>query len=202
MTGMAADRSLPWDWYPGTVPANVNVADSAYVETTYSFALFRSERPDAAAIGQGASMYLGTMFDVGRQGRVTVGDYTLLNGARIMCEREITIEAFVFISWNVVLMDSYRMPFEPEARRTLTRQVPDQSPRGIAATAAAAPIRIERAAWIGFDTCILPGVTIGQGAVVGARSVVAADVPPFTIVAGNPARPLRRLTEEEIANGR
>jgi virginiamycin A acetyltransferase len=47
----------------------------------------------------------------------------------------------------------------------------------------------------------LPGVTVGEGAVVGARSVVGADVPPFTIVAGNPARVVRRLTEEEIAHG-
>ena len=43
---------------------------------------------------------------------------------------------------------------------------------------------------------------VGEGAVVGARTVVAQDVPPFTIVAGNPARPLRRLTDEEIAHGR
>ena len=62
--------------------------------------------------------------------------------------------------------------------------------------------RIGRGAWIGFDCCVLPGVTIGEGAVVGARSVVGADVAPFTIVAGNPARYIRRLTEEEMADGR
>ena len=42
----------------------------------------------------------------------------------------------------------------------------------------------------------VPGVRIGEGSVVGARSVVAADVPPFTVVAGNPARVIRRLTPE------
>jgi acetyltransferase-like isoleucine patch superfamily enzyme len=63
-------------------------------------------------------------------------------------------------------------------------------------------VRIGRAAWIGFDACVLPGVTIGEGAVVGARSVVTADVEPFTIVAGNPARLVRRLTDAEIASGR
>jgi galactoside O-acetyltransferase len=43
---------------------------------------------------------------------------------------------------------------------------------------------------------ILPGVTIGRGAVVGAGSVVTTDVPPLTIVAGQPARPVRKLTPD------
>jgi len=55
------------------------------------------------------------------------------------------------------------------------------------------PVRIERNVWIGFDSCVLPGVTIGQGSVVGARSVVAEDVPPYAVVAGNPARVIRLL---------
>ncbi|AVR97095.1 CatB-related O-acetyltransferase [Pseudoduganella armeniaca] len=45
--------------------------------------------------------------------------------------------------------------------------------------------------WIGYDALVMPGVTIGDGAIVAARSVVTADVPPYTIVGGNPARPLR-----------
>ena len=46
--------------------------------------------------------------------------------------------------------------------------------------------------WIGQNAVILPGVRIGDGAIIGASSVVGSDVAPYTIVAGNPARPLRR----------
>jgi hypothetical protein len=202
MTGMTVDRTLPWDWYPGKVPSNVTIADSAYVETTFSFQQFRSEREDGATIGAGASTYLGTMFDVGRHGRVSLGAYALVHGARIICEAEVTIEDYALISWNVVLMDSYRVPLDPEARRDALRRVPFASPRRIDQAIAGAPIRVGRASWIGFDSCVMPGVTIGEGAVVGARSMVFADVEPFTVVAGNPARPVRRLTPEELADGR
>ena len=60
-----------------------------------------------------------------------------------------------------------------------------------------APVRICNKVWIGARAIILKGVTIGEGAVVGAGSVVTKDVPDWTIVAGNPALVIRPLTSEE-----
>lgn len=56
-----------------------------------------------------------------------------------------------------------------------------------------APIKICDRVWIGFNAIILKGVTIGEGAVVGAGAVVTRDVEPYTVVAGNPARVVRVL---------
>ena len=50
------------------------------------------------------------------------------------------------------------------------------------------PVRICRGAWIGQNAFVLKGVTVGEGAVVGVNSVVSADVPPFSVAIGNPAR--------------
>ena len=55
------------------------------------------------------------------------------------------------------------------------------------------PIIVESKVWIGFNVTILKGVTIGEGAVIGAQSVVTKDVEPWTVVGGNPACFIKRL---------
>ena len=52
--------------------------------------------------------------------------------------------------------------------------------------------------WIGQNVTILPGVHIGDGAIIGANSVIGSDVDPYTIVVGNPARPIRKRFDEEL----
>jgi virginiamycin A acetyltransferase len=54
--------------------------------------------------------------------------------------------------------------------------------------------------WIGYEALIMPGVTIGNGAIVAARSVVTADVPAYTIVGGNPAKPIRARFAVDVVN--
>lgn len=63
---------------------------------------------------------------------------------------------------------------------------------------AAAPVQIGSHAWIGFNSIILKGVTIGDRSVVAAGSVVTHDVPADTLVGGNPARVLRTIAEPEL----
>ena len=54
--------------------------------------------------------------------------------------------------------------------------------------------------WIGYEAVILAGVTVGDGAIIGTRAVVTKNVPPYTIVGGVPAKPIRkRFSEDTIA---
>ncbi|WP_027189368.1 acyltransferase [Paucidesulfovibrio longus] len=57
------------------------------------------------------------------------------------------------------------------------------------------PVHVEDDVWFGFDVVVLPGVRIGRGSILGAASVVTRDVPPYSVVAGNPGRVLRQRTE-------
>lgn len=93
----------------------------------------------------------------------------------------VTIGSDVRIAEGVTLRESPGHPLDPVARA-----------RGDAAEPASVqPIQIDDGAWIGADATILPGVSIGAGAVVATCSVVTRSVPPGAVVAGNPARIVR-----------
>ena len=122
----------------------------------------------------------------------------MITSVWFLCDREISIGAYTMISWSVVIMDGYRVPRDARLRREVLRRLPDAPGRKLDAafehaTEEARPVRIGDDVYVGHNATILKGVTIGDGAIVGARSVVDTDVEAYTVVAGNPARFVRRL---------
>ena len=99
----------------------------------------------------------------------------------------VTIEDDVLISYQCILADNDDHGISYSNRKNDLALATQKKPRDLNTTKSS-PIKISRGAWIGLRTIILKGVTIGEGAVVGAGSVVTKDVPAWTIVAGNPAR--------------
>jgi len=89
-------------------------------------------------------------------------------------------DAFIKISDNVVIAP--HVTFFSAGHNYKYLDLPDT----------AASIIIEEYVWIGGQSIILPGVTIGKGAVVGAGSVVTKDIPPYTIAVGNPAKVIKK----------
>ncbi|MDE6824839.1 MAG: sugar O-acetyltransferase [Duncaniella sp.] len=61
----------------------------------------------------------------------------------------------------------------------------------------ARPVTIGDNVWLGANVTVLPGVTVGEGCVIGAGSVVTGDLPPFSLCVGNPCRVIRRITEAD-----
>lgn len=96
----------------------------------------------------------------------------------ISVNKEVVIEEEVNIASYVRILDSDAHPRDPEQRIAGLPPPPDE----------VKPVRICRYAWIGQGSYIMKGVTVGEGAVVGANSVVVTDVPPYSVVMGNPAR--------------
>lgn len=114
----------------------------------------------------GRHVQINDSVHIGAIEQVVIGDHTL-------------IASRVFISdhnhGNYQVADAASAPEIPPADRPLSSR----------------PVRIGRNVWLGEQVCILPGVSIGDGAIVGANSVVTRDIPPNSISAGNPARVIR-----------
>jgi len=185
-----SERRLENDWYPGTIPDNVVIDPTANIETSYSFARFKSELPIGATISRGVSIFASTL-DVGPKGRIVIDECALIGSAYILCDCEVRIGPYALIAWNAVVMDHYRGLSECQKKRTNTAGKCETNT--VNQITAPRPVSLGRNTWVGFEACILPGVSVGEGSIVGARSVVTSDVPPFVLVAGNPARIVREL---------
>ena len=141
------------------------------------------------------------------RGRMVIGRHTLLrsvnvpvelavgHGATLEIGEEVSINYGVSIGamglirlGNRVRVGPYAMIIDTEFHGALNRKF-RPPPR---------PVIIEDDVWIGAKASVLPGVTIGRGSIVGVGSVVNADVPPFTVVGGVPARPIKKLDPEQF----
>jgi acetyltransferase-like isoleucine patch superfamily enzyme len=114
----------------------------------------------------------------GRGAVIAIGDDVGMSGCTVCASVSVRIGNRVMIGSGALLTDSDAHPLHPDDRNAEGKTK-------------AGPIVVEDDAFIGARAIVLKGVTVGRGAVVGAGSVVACDVPPMAIVAGNPARVLR-----------
>lgn len=128
---------------------------------------------------------------------IHIGNNVFLGGGSIVdCVVSITINDDVLISYGCMLADSDNHSIRYSVR---LKDLSDWKAGGKHdwSTTISKPIVISKGAWLGAKSIILKGVTIGEGAIVGAGSVVTKDVPPYTIVAGNPARIIREIPPNE-----
>ncbi|MGP1585275.1 MAG: acyltransferase [Schwartzia sp. (in: firmicutes)] len=130
------------------------------------------------------------------EGYIQIGNRTFINsGTHLIARSDVIIGDDVTIAWGVWVYnhDSHSLDWRERVKDLRAVYEDVQAGRDMIAgkdwtSVKAAPIRICDKAWIGMNAIILKGVTIGEGAVVGAGSVVTHDVPPWTIAAGNPAK--------------
>jgi acetyltransferase-like isoleucine patch superfamily enzyme len=109
------------------------------------------------------------------------------HGCRLTIGKRITIGKNTTLSGDTIIMDTNAHPTDPQMR--LEHKAPDADE--------VRPVTIGDGVWIGLRCIIFPGVKIGNGSIVSAGSVVRMHVPPYSVVAGNPARVMFRLKQPE-----
>ena len=114
-----------------------------------------------------------------------------VDGRRIVCAERVEIGDDVLISWGCTIVDHNSHALAWEDIRNDVRQYYGGTKNWEKVDIV--PVIIGNKSWIGFNSIILKGVTLGEGAIVGAGSVVTKDVPAHSVVAGNPARIIRSI---------
>lgn len=130
------------------------------------------------------------------KGCLIIGDETFIGeNTRIWATKKIVIGKNVAISHNCNIMDSNGHQINAKRRVEVYHNLRDT---GIMdnSDVVCSEITIDDFVWIGMNSCIMKGVHIGEGAIVAAGSVVTRDVPPYTIVAGNPAKIVKKIEQE------
>lgn len=145
---------------------NLVVGDHVLVDGKCSFSF-------AARFSEKPTLRIGDYTGIGHQCSFTIG-------------KEISIGRHCRIATDVMIFDSPGHPADPAARLAGLPVEPDE----------VRPVIIEDNVWIGRRAIIMPGVTIGHGSVVASGAVVMTNVPPNTLVAGNPARQVRKVAME------
>lgn len=125
---------------------------------------------------------------------ISIGKRTFMQGS-IIAAQKVEIGDDVMIAWGTTVIDhnSHSIYFSQRAQDVTNWKVGKKDWTHVKI----APVKIGNKVWIGFNSIILKGVTIGEGAIVGAGSVVTKDVSPWTVVAGNPARVIKKVSESE-----
>lgn len=192
---------VPGDWYPLGLPANIVIGKDVYIDSSYGFAGFHSRRQPGLTVGDASGVYDRAAFVVGPRGRVSVGAFTVLNGTYVICEDRVDIGAHCLLAWGVVITDNWCGGRATRAaRRAALNATADGILRHPPSAGTPRPVVVEDNVWVGFDAIILPGVTLGRGCIVGCKSVVYEDVPPYAVVGGDPARIIRGYLDADDTN--
>ena len=154
-----------------------------------------SNKNEAIVLANG--VLIDGILEVYNKGFLFIDEYTFIGNSRIFCTSHIAIGKGCWIADHVFIMDSDLHPLSAKRRFNDAKNFSEGIFPDVYTNIPNAPTKIGDSVWIGVNCTILKGVTIGEGSVVGAGSVVTKDVPPWTIVAGNPAKIIREIPEDE-----
>jgi len=182
------------DWFPGHLPDNILLEEMSYPDTNYSFASFFSEKPVGFKLGFASGNYGHCLFNTGKNGEIRIGKYCTMQCVRFVSNECIEIYDHCMISWGVTITDSWFVndTITTAMKRKMLENASQSTHRHLEFIKPQT-VTIHENVWIGFEAVILPGVTIGRGSIIGAKTIVDKDIPPYSVVVGNPARVVKQL---------
>ena len=159
----------------------------------FAFNKFKFKQNCKIVIGENSMIESSFYFDK-ENSIIKIGNRTFIGGSKIICAENIEIGDDVLISWGSTIVDhnSHSLIFSERKNDVLDCIIGKKDWTNVLTK----KIEIKDKVWIGLDVKILKGVTIGEGAIVAAGSVVTKNVTPFTVVGGNPAIFIKNIRNE------
>lgn len=174
-----------------------NLKESAVSEGAYfySHTSIVNEQANKANIQVGRGTHIrGELLVFGYGGNIKIGQNCYLGeGSRIWSGQKIIIGDNVLISHGVNIMDTNAHEIDRELRADGYIGALKNGTKYLKGRVVTKEVNICSGVWIGFNSIILKGVTIGEGSILAAGSVVTKDIPPYVLVGGNPAKILKNL---------
>ena len=180
-----------------------SIDNSTEIICSSTISLVTPEKRKYIIIGKENLLNIHCIFE-SKTGLIEIGNNVNIGDAKLICHENIKIDDNVLIAWGGTIYDhNSHSIYLDERINDSKRCYDDYKKTGSSliskdwSTVKSAPIHIYNGAWIGFNSIILKGVTIGEGAVVAAGSVVTKDVAPYTVVGGNPARFIKECKHDK-----
>lgn len=205
--GPVADLVAPpvqstWEIYKDYI----KIHPTTIIDPAANIKIFNPPEPPRICLEIGEGSHIFSSFALLRpEAKITIGKRCQLGASQFICAESIKVGDDVIMAWACTLIDSdnhslywSERQFDVERCRRdyVETQGADIARSHDWTKVNVKQINIRDKVWIGFNVTILKGVTVGEGGVIGAGSVVANDVHPWHVGAGNPFRHIRRITEE------
>lgn len=181
-------RKINWLIYKD----KVTLKGKAYLN--FGLLIIGMNNKDQVILGKNVDLY--GCLSVGKKGQIIIGDYTCTSrGSMIQALSKIEIGKFTQIAPDVLIYDSNHLSIY--ARDRMVHGL--LAEKGISSgNEVTKPIKIGNHVWIGRRAMIFKGVTIGDRSIIAAGAIVTHDVPPDSVVAGNPAKVVKNIDQEPI----
>lgn len=181
--------------------ANIQIDSSSHLTDSFSVRQDVSSADKRLFIGKDCIIGGQFIFE-SSTGKIAIGNHSYIGASTFISRSSIVVGNNVTIAWGCTIYDhdSHSLDYR-ERRKDIDDELSDlRDKQNMVAhknwgVVNSRSIKICDDAWIGMNCIILKGVTVGEGAVVGAGSVVTKDVPAWTVVAGNPAKVVKTLSK-------
>lgn len=195
-------RDASWEAYKDYI----KVHPSVIIAPSATIKIFNPPEPPEVCLEIGEGSHIFSNFALLRpQSRIKIGKHCQLGNSQFICAERIDIGDDVIMAWGCTIIDSDNHSLNWNDRRFdvercrndyIQTQGHDLARSHDWSKVQIQQVLIRDKTWIGFNAIILKGVTIGEGAVIGAGSVVTSKIDPWHVCAGNPCKTIKKLPHE------